>query len=493
MVAVTQAATLLYTLEGGANNDAFGSSIVGLGDLNSDGFGDLAIGDPLYDVTGTTSFTNSGQVLIVSGKDGTTLFTLNGTPATEQRFGTSLVALHADGDSKLDLAVGAPGGNGAVYIYSGADGSLIRTLTDATPEAGSQFGAALAVVGDQNADGKADLVVGAPGSDTNDGRVFVFSAATGALLNEIAPTLPDGEFGAAIAGISDFNGDGKADLVVGSPAFSGDLGRVQVIDAVSDAELDVRVGTLAGAQLGATVGAVGDRNSDGKIDVVIGSATGGSAFLVSGANLDDLVDLTLAGGAAGQPVVSGGAVDVEGDGDTELLIGYPGALPFARVSVVPSPTLPEPNAYEATVANTGLGLAVAVIPDLGFAIGEPFLGNGAVHVYVSGGDNDDDGVPNELDHCPDSILTDTVIIGGIDTKVENTVDEDGCSIADLIAELEPEGGYKNHGQFVSKVTKLIKSLRKEGEITKSEAQALQKAAAMSNVGKKAKAPKKPKK
>lgn len=493
MVAVTQAATLLYSLEGGTNNDAFGSSIVGLGDLNGDGFGDLAIGDPLYDVTGTTSFTNSGQVLIVSGKDGTTLFTLNGTAATEQRFGTSLVALHANGDSKLDLAVGAPGGNGAVYIYSGADGSLIRTVTDATPETGSQFGAALAVVGDQDADGKVDLVVGAPGSNTNDGLVFVFSGATGALLNEIVPTSPDGEFGAAIAAVSDFNLDGKADLVVGSPAFSGDLGRVQVIDAVTDAELDVHVGTLAGAQLGATVGAVGDRNADGKIDVVIGSATGGSAFLVSGTTLDNLVDLTLVGGAAGQPVVSGGAVDVEGDGDTELLIGYPGALPFARVSIVPSPTLPEPNAYEATVANTGLGLAVAVIPDLGFAIGEPFLGNGAVHVYVSGGDDDGDGVPNELDECPNSILTPTVIIGNIDSGVENVVLDDGCSIADLIAELEPAGGYKNHGQFVSKVTKLIKELRSEGEITKSEAQALQKAAAKSNVGKKVKAPKKPKK
>jgi hypothetical protein len=236
---------------------------------------------------------------------------------------------------------------------------------------------------------------------------------------------------------------------------------------------------------------VGDRNADGKIDVVIGSATGGSAFLVSGANLDNLADLTLAGGATGQPVVSGGAVDVDGDGDTELLIGYPGALPFSRVSIVPSPTLPEPNAYEAAVANTGLGLAVAVIPDLGFAIGEPSLGNGAVHVYVSGGDDDDDGVPNELDHCPNSILTPTVVVGNIDSGVENVVIDDGCSIADLIAELEPEGGYKNHGQFVSKFAKLVKDLRKEDEITKSEAQALIKAAAKSNVGQKP--PKNPKK
>jgi len=152
----------------------------------------------------------------------------------------------------------------------------------------------------------------------------------------------------------------------------------------------------------------------------------------------------------------------------------------------PAPTPPEPNVYEAAVAGSGLGAAIAVIPNRGFAIGEPLLNGGAVHVYLVGDDTDGDGVADAQDHCPDSDLTPTVIIGDRNSGVENVVDSDGCSIADLLADLEPDGGYRNHGQFVSKATKLFKSLRKEGLITKHEQQQLQKAAAQSNVGKKVK-------
>lgn len=486
VTASASAATLLYSVEGDAGNEALGSAIVSLGDLNGDGFGDFAISDPKFDVIGSTTATDSGEVLVISGKDGSTLFTLQGAVATNQQFGASLVAIHANNDGKLDLAVGAPGGNGAVYIYSGATGGLIRTITDPTPSANSLFGTSLANAGDQNGDGKEDLFIGAPGTNTLDGAVLVASGATGALINEIVPAVADSEFGTSIATVSDLNSDGKADLAVGSPAFSSNLGRVQLVESDTGVELDALAGAIAGARLGGTISAVGDRNSDGKTDLVVSSETGGSAFLVSGATLHTITDLTLAGGAAGFPVVGGGAVDVDEDGDTELLIGYPGALPFARVNVIPAPTPPEPNVYEADLTGSGLGLAIAVIPNLGFALGEPLLNGGAVHVYRVGDDSDGDGVPDAQDHCPDSILTATVVIGNRDSGVENRVDEEGCSIADLIAALEPEGGYRNHGQFVSRATKLFKSLRKEGLISKQEQQSLQKAAARSDIGKKKK-------
>jgi hypothetical protein len=496
LTASANAATLLYSVGASAGNEALGSAIVGLGDLNGDGFGDFAISDPKFDVTGSTTATNSGQVLIVSGKDGTTLFTLQGTVAANQQFGTSLAAIHADSDTKLDLAVGAPGGNGAVYLYSGATGTLIRTITDPTPEANSQFGVSIANAGDQNGDGKADLFIGASGANTQDGTVLVVSGATGALINEILPTSADSRFGASIATVSDLNADGKADLAVGSPGFSANLGRVQIVESDTGLELDVLAGSLAGLQLGGSVSAVGDRDNDGKIDLIVSSATGGSAFLVSGATLDTITTLSLAGGTPGFPVVGSDPIDVDQDGDTELLIGYPGALPFARVNIVPSPTAPEPNVYEADQAGSGLGLAIAVIPDLGFALGEPLLNGGAVHVYavgnVGGVDTDGDGVPDAEDECPNSILTPTVIIGDRDSGVENVVDEHGCSIADLLAKLEPEGGYRNHGQFVSKATQLFKTLRAEGLISKQDQQKLQKAAAQSNVGKPEKKAKEPK-
>ena len=97
------------------------------------------------------------------------------------------------------------------------------------------------------------------------------------------------------------------------------------------------------------------------------------------------------------------------------------------------------------------------------------------------GDEDGDGVPDDFDFCPNSILTETVIIGGIDSGVANPVFEDGCTIADLVKFREDDA--KNHGQFVSQVTKLAKSLEKDGTISKGDKSALTTAAAQSNVGK----------
>lgn len=96
-------------------------------------------------------------------------------------------------------------------------------------------------------------------------------------------------------------------------------------------------------------------------------------------------------------------------------------------------------------------------------------------------DDDRDGVPNDIDFCPDSILTETVIIDGTDTGVANPVFPDGCTIADLIAQIEDEA--KNHGQFVSGVGRLARTLEDAGEISKDDRKALQRAAAQSSIGK----------
>ena len=49
-------------------------------------------------------------------------------------------------------------------------------------------------------------------------------------------------------------------------------------------------------------------------------------------------------------------------------------------------------------------------------------------------DSDGDGVPDDEDDCPDSDLGTTIVIDGCDTGVENQLLEDGCTMADLIAQ-----------------------------------------------------------
>jgi hypothetical protein len=126
---------------------------------------------------------------------------------------------------------------GQVVLFSGATGSLLRTLQDRSLHAGGQFGRALAEVGDVNDDGVPDLAVGAPLRDVesccDQGQVTVFSGVTGTPLLTLPPRPQGGaNFGVALAGVGDINGDGVPDLAVSAPGQDVkslvDLGKVFV-------------------------------------------------------------------------------------------------------------------------------------------------------------------------------------------------------------------------------------------------------------------------
>ena len=94
----------LYDLFSTTAGDALGSSVVGLGDVDGDGFGDLAVG--VKHATGTQA--DSGVVHIYSGRDGTQIRVIDGE-RTGDWFGHSLATLgDVDGDGRGDLSVGAP-------------------------------------------------------------------------------------------------------------------------------------------------------------------------------------------------------------------------------------------------------------------------------------------------------------------------------------------------------------------------------------------------
>jgi hypothetical protein len=95
-------------------------------------------------------------------------------------------------------------------------------LLSPTPRAPGHFGGQVAGISDLNGDGRGDLIVGADWEGGLAGRVHVFSGADGALIRSLVSptpsTSPIGAFGIAVAAVPDTDGDTVADILVGSSA-----------------------------------------------------------------------------------------------------------------------------------------------------------------------------------------------------------------------------------------------------------------------------------
>jgi len=94
-----------------------------------------------------------------------------------------------------------------------------------TGEDGAFFGWSIDLIGDVNGDGSADILVGSPSDDTNGdltGSARVFSGADGtellAVFGEIGPFDIADQLGTSVAGLGDVSGDGVPDFIAGAPS-----------------------------------------------------------------------------------------------------------------------------------------------------------------------------------------------------------------------------------------------------------------------------------
>jgi hypothetical protein len=94
------------------------------------------------------------------------------------------------------------------------------------------FGATLASISDHDGDGYRDLLVGAPDTESERGEVYLFSAGRGHLLGMLRGEVQGGRFGDALATLPDVTGDGREEILVGAPDTivngNADAGRATV-------------------------------------------------------------------------------------------------------------------------------------------------------------------------------------------------------------------------------------------------------------------------
>jgi hypothetical protein len=137
-------------------------------------------------------------------------------------------------DGIEDIAAGAPGSTNlsggekcGVYIFSGADGSVLRFFDGADySQETAGFGYAMASGKDVNGDGYPDLLVGAPAwtdessIHSRQGAVYLISGRSGAVLWQYhGADENDYNLGQLVYMIEDHDGDGMDQWVVSDPHY----------------------------------------------------------------------------------------------------------------------------------------------------------------------------------------------------------------------------------------------------------------------------------
>lgn len=224
---------------GDAPGTGFGSSLTSISDLNGDGIRDIVVGAPFPFSAG------GGRVLIFSGVEGVFLASFS-DDAFEGRFGAAVAEIgDLNNDGLSEIVVGAPADNsdgqvpGSFKVLSPERGqtegiNLNVLCSVAALEDTDELGYSVAGPGDVNGDGSPDFVVGDPGANNNVGRVYVYSY-DGSKCSVVAVMNGNGafdRFGTSLAvrpnptTQCDINGDGAADIGVGSIGGEPASGRV---------------------------------------------------------------------------------------------------------------------------------------------------------------------------------------------------------------------------------------------------------------------------
>jgi hypothetical protein len=204
--------------------DRYGYGGGALGDVSGDGVPDYAAGAALG---------GQGVTDVRSGADGSVLYSVNPLASSGQ-LGFIWIDSVGDvnGDGRPDIFVSDindSGNRGRGHLVSGADGATIRTFTGT--QNSEFFGIARHGGHDADGDGIPDLFIA--GYHHNEGaslagKAYVYSGATGSLLRTMTSTIAGETLGYDAVQLGDLDGDGSADYLLTGDIEQGSTGRGRV-------------------------------------------------------------------------------------------------------------------------------------------------------------------------------------------------------------------------------------------------------------------------
>jgi len=303
----------------------FGYSVSYAGDINMDGKSDVIIGIPCDRFSSDT-----GEVLIGYGTSSNTVSTLSLKGETGgDNFGFSVSGGDVNGDGYSDVAIGAPNFpiegssiKGKCYIYFGSPSGLSGTPNWRRYDLENKLGGSLNIEGDYNGDGFADLVVSTGDDWLVDSTSHVYVFFGNATLPAWQPSwnyeLGTQESGGFVTSAGDPNGDGYDELII---KFNHQVllfnGGYQRVSFHPDWALGYEYGNIS-------ISPAGDVNGDGFSDVICGRASDESAFLFYGSlsGISSTISwMVTAQGGFGSSV--GTAGDINNDGFDDVIVGAP--------------------------------------------------------------------------------------------------------------------------------------------------------------------------
>ena len=331
-----------------ASQDYFGGRVDGGGDFDGDGYADIAVAAYLADRSASASGAAYAYYGSATGIDSTReqeLYASDGAVGDEFGFSVSSRG-DVDGDGYADLAVGARrdnSGRGAAYVYYGSSTGLVvsseQKITASDASSSDYFGVNLSASGDVDGDGYDDLVVGATHQDDdayNGGTLYVYYGTASGLdtstEQELRPAgLGSSDYlGAAVSADGDVDGDGYDDVVAGAPGDAAAYVFYGSSTGLVAATVD-RISTSGSSTYGMAAAIVGDLDADGYDEVLLGDYTDSSAtgrarlFYGSASGVLSAVSLDLepSSGSSGHKFGHGigGLGDVDADGHDDMAIG----------------------------------------------------------------------------------------------------------------------------------------------------------------------------